>query len=281
MDAIYDPKDAEICRKLLERVKTAGAHALPGLIAAVGRHFLDTPYEAGTLERKGPEMLVVNLRAFDCVTFVENAVVLAGLILAGRADFAGYLAALEWIRYRRGTCNGYPSRLHYFTDWLYDNDRKGIVRNVTRQIGGVPFPKVFCRLTNHRADQPALGDPAVFRRMRIIEGICTRRPLFHIQKADLGLSDKRIENGDIIAVTTDDEGIDIRHTGIALRVRGKLHLLHASSAAGRVVLSDKTLGAYLADSPGRTGIIVGRAVPTAVRHLRRRPRDPRDSTGLS
>jgi hypothetical protein len=52
----------------------------------------------------------------------------------------------------------------------------------------------------------------------------------------------------------------VSHTGIAVRGPRGLHLLHASSAAGKVILSDETLNRYLISGRSRTGIIVGRAI---------------------
>jgi hypothetical protein len=259
---IYCSEDREICEALLraERERGDRAKSLPELVAAVGRHFLGAPYEPETLERGGPEEPIVNLRAFDCVTFVENAVVMAGLIRSGVTDFVAYLAALEKIRYRHGRCDGYSSRLHYFTDWLYDNGRRGLVRDITREIGGVPFRKTFHSLTDRREDHPGLKDPAAFRRMRIIEGVCSRRSLFYIPTAAVTGMEEKIEEGDLIAVTTAREGIDVSHVGIAVRAGRGLHLLHASSKEGKIVLSDATLCRYLRMRRSRTGVIVGRTI---------------------
>lgn len=258
---IYSQEDRAICKTLLKSARERGDRLKPfsELILAVGRHFLDAPYKPDTLEREGPEELVVNLRAFDCVTFVENAVVLAGLIRSGKTAFADFTAALKRIRYRRGRCDGYASRLHYFTDWIYDNGRKGLVRDITSEIGGIPFRKTFHWLTDHREDYPGLKDPLAFRRLRIIEGTCSRRPLFFIPKASLEEAGDRITDGDIIAITTDERGLDISHTGLSVRIGGQFHFLHASSAAGRVVLSEITLNRYLQGRRSRTGIIVCRA----------------------
>ncbi len=99
--------------------------------------------------------------------------------------------------------------------------------------------------------------------MRIVEAACSRRTLHHIPKARVKEMENRIESGDIIAITTDAAGIDVGHVGIAVRVRRGLRLLHASSRAGKVILSDATLRRYLFSYPGRTGIIVGRVVPKA------------------
>jgi hypothetical protein len=182
------------------------------------------------------------------------------MIRAEKTAFGDYAAALERIRYRGGRRDGYPSRLHYFTDWLRDNGRKSVIREITRELGGIPFRKAFHELTDHREEHPPLRAAAAFRRMRIVEAACSRRTLHCVPKADLPGIEKRIENGDIIAIATDSDGIDVSHTGIAVRGPRGLHLLHASSAAGKVVLSDETLYRYLISRRSRTGIIVGRAI---------------------
>jgi hypothetical protein len=259
---IFLPEDREICEELLRSAHGRGDGALPlsELIVAVGSNFLHAPYEAETLEQEGTEELVINLRAFDCVTFVENALVLAGMIRAGKTGFMDFAADLERIRYRGGRRRGYPSRLHYFTDWLRDNGRKGIVREITAAIGGSPFRKQFHALTDRREEHPALKDAIAFHRMRIVEAACSRRTHCHLAKADLDRTAERIEDGDIIAITTDEKGLDVSHTGLAIHVRGQLHLLHASSTAGKVILSDMPLDRYLLSRRTRTGIIVGRMV---------------------
>lgn len=260
---IYSQEDRVICETLLKSAREQKDRVKPfsELVLSAGRHFLNAPYEPDTLEGEGPEELIVNLHAFDCVTFVENAVVLAGLIHSGKTSFADFTAALEQIRYRRGRCNGYASRLHYFTDWIYDNGRKGLVRDITREIRGISFRKTFHCLTDRREDHPGLKDPLAFRRLRIIEGACSLRPLFFIPKASLERVGDGITDGDIIALTTDERGLDVTHTGLSVRIEGQLHLLHASSAEGKVVLSETTLSRYLQARRSRTGIIVSRAIP--------------------
>ncbi|MDA8127067.1 MAG: DUF1460 domain-containing protein [Deltaproteobacteria bacterium] len=237
-----------------------GEKSFSALVVAAGRHFIDAPYGAQTLEREGPETLVVNLRAFDCVTFVEAVIVLAGLIHCGVIDFAAYPKALEKIRYRRGRCDGYPSRLHYFTDWLYDNGRKGLVRDITLALGGVPYPKTVHALTDRRSACPGLAPAAAFRRMRILESLCSRRLRHFLPKGNWATAAPLIQDGDLIAITTDEPGIDVCHVGIAVCDQDAVRLLHASSAAGRVVMTEGSLADYLAAKPSRTGVIVGRPV---------------------
>lgn len=255
-----DPADVARGEGLLRDAKAQGLEARPlaELAAWAGLRFLGAPYQASPLDREGEERLIVCLQRFDCLTFIESALAFALVIRRGSADFADYTAALTRIRYRRGRCNGYPSRLHYFSDWLFDNGRKGIVRDITAGLGGVPYHKRFHALTDRRASLPGLADPAAYRRMRTIEGICSRRPLSRLPRENRAALEQGIATGDLVAIATDQEGIDVIHVGIALREGAALRLLHASIQAGKVVLTEGNLSDYLGEKPTRTGVIVGR-----------------------
>lgn len=259
---IFFPRDREIVRSLLTASMKEGEGVKPlhSLVVETGMKFLGTPYQTETLETEGKEELVINLHAFDCVTFVENVVVLAGLIWTGKSTFLDYAAALERIRYRHGRLNGYPSRLHYFTDWLWDNGRKGILCDVTRELGGSPFSKPLHAVTDQRDQHPLLKDKETFRRMRIIEATCSRRTRYYIPKNDFKRVEKRIGDGDIIAITTGKSGLDVIHAGIAVHAQGRLRLLHASRKEGKIVLSDVSLDRYLQSNRDMTGIVIGRTV---------------------
>jgi hypothetical protein len=228
------------------------------LVLGIGTFFLGTPYGAGTLETKGAERLGVNLRAFDCVTFVENVVVLAWLVTSRKKSFEAFRRMLQKIRYRQGRLQGYASRLHYFSDWIYDNQKKGIVRDVTKEIGGTPLRRAVTFMTAHAELYPPLKDAVTFQRLRPIERTVSGRSLFFIPKKALMRLEGGIHDGDVIAITTNAEGLDILHVGFAERVKNRIHLLHASSAEGRVVLSQRTLYRYLMESNVRSGIMVAR-----------------------
>ncbi len=249
---IYDDLMASAGHKW-EKVKSVGE-----LMLDVGKYFLGFPYMSNTLEREGEETLVINLRGFDCFTFVENVVALSRQVKEGKSTFEEYGAALEKIRYRRGILKGYASRLHYFSDWLCDNERKGIVKDVTAEIGGKPFRREINFMTAHREIYRGLNNDETYRKMRVIEKNMSRRFLHHIQKAELRQFDNTLENGDMIAVTTGIEGLDVSHVGLAVRVRGRVHLLHASEIEKKVVISDDTLYRYLYKRKAMTGIMVGR-----------------------
>ena len=260
---IYQPDDRAIYDDLVRSFRNYGERTRPigELMLDVGKYFLGFPYVSHTLEREGRETLVINLREFDCFTFVENCVALAGLIRKGKAHFRGYAAQLKDIRYRHGISKGYSSRLHYFSDWLYDNEKKGIVKDFTRMAGGEPFRKYFKFMTRHRESYPALIVEKAYRDMLAIEKRLSRRLLHHIPKAALGKLGAAVENGDLIAISTGIEGLDIVHVGLAVRLRKGIHLLHASEVEKKVVISDVTLHQYLSRKKMMTGIMVGRAIP--------------------
>ena len=230
------------------------------LILKIGKFFLGTPYVTGILETKTAEHLIANLREYDCVTFVENVVALAKVIRSQQESFETFRKLLQRIRYRQGRLQGYSSRLHYFSDWIHDNQRKGIVRDVTEEIGGRPFKKTLTFMTTHPDLYPPLKYAANLRRMQSLERAISKRPLFFIPKRALRRLEDRIRDGDLVAITTNKEGLDIEHVGIAARMKNRIHLLHASSVRGRVILSENTLYRYLMQSETRSGIIVARVL---------------------
>jgi hypothetical protein len=233
----------------------------PGqLMLEIGRFFLGAPYRINTLETKRAEHLVLNLREFDCVTFIENVVALVWHIKSGKKSFETFQRLLQRIRYRQGKLQGYSSRLHYFSDWIHDNRKKGIVEDVTAQIKGRPLRKTINFMTTNSDFYPLLKNVADLQRMKSIERTISRRSLFFIPKKALRHLEDRIRNGDIIAITTNAEGLDVQHVGLAVRVKNRIHLLHASSKEGKVVLSKKTLYQYLMQSRIRSGIMVARVL---------------------
>jgi len=230
------------------------------LILKIGKFFLGTPYAAGTLETKTAEHLIVNLREYDCFTFVENVVALVRLARSRRKSFEAFQKLLQKIRYRQGRMQGYASRLHYFSDWIYDNQRKGIVRDVTAEIGGRPLTKTLTFMTTHPDLYPPLKDVANLRGVKSLEKTISKRSLFFIPKKTVGRSEDQLRNGDLVAITTNREGLDVQHVGFAVRVKNRIHLLHASSARGKVILSKNTLYRYLMQSRTRSGMMVARVL---------------------
>jgi hypothetical protein len=223
--------------------------------------FLQTPYVGGTLESEGGEKLVVNLRELDCTTYLENVVVLSSI--ARQNDFSenDFLNKLKKLRYRKGELGDYSSRLHYFSDWIFENEQKGIVKNVTREIGGVAYQKEINFMSNHVDSYAALkADSSLIVSIRNTENAINGRDLFYIPEDDIQGVEDKIHNGDLIAITTKIKGLDISHVGIAIHVNDRLHLMHASSLAKEVVISDIPLADILKESKLQSGIMVARVI---------------------
>ena len=130
---------------LMVHAKNQKLHALEigEIIVRVGEWFEKSPYEAGTLDTSDYEQLVIKLDGFDCVTFVESTYALAKTIQDQSYSFQSFVDQVKEFRYRSGYLDGYCSRLHYFSEWIIDNEKKGYVRNVTEEIGELSYPKCW------------------------------------------------------------------------------------------------------------------------------------------
>lgn len=230
------------------------------LAIEIGKEFLKTPYVEKTLEIPGEEKLVINLAGLDCTTFVETVITLTRLAEKGEFTFESFKATLESLRYRDGVNEGYPSRLHYFSDWIYQNEQKGIIENITAEIGGSPYPNVPSFMSENPKFYPQLADPANLAEIKTTEAKIKQQNYFYIPKAEISSLEKGIKSGDVIAITTSMTNLDIVHTGFAIEKNGKIHLMHASSKNMEVEISEKPLSDYLAGNKSQSGIMVARLV---------------------
>jgi hypothetical protein len=263
---LTDDDDAAICSKKFRLAISLKLREKPigEVIVAIGESFLGTEYVAHTLEVPGEEHLVVDLRGLDCVSFCENSLVFARCIKKNKITFDDYKAELQFTRYRGGVINRYPSRLHYFSDYVYDNVKKGVLKDVTREIGGVPYKETIDFMSTHPDSYRQLTEhPEFVEIIRQQEAEISARSMVHIPKGDVEKVSAKILGGDIIAVTTEIAGMDISHTGLAVWQKGKLHLMHAPNVGSKVLITEKTLADYLAGNKKQLGIMVARALEPA------------------
>jgi hypothetical protein len=230
------------------------------LALTVGRRFMGTPYVGKTLEKGEQEQLVVDMEGMDCTTFLENVVVFSRLVKLEELNFRAFQRELQKLRYRDGLLDGYASRLHYFTDWIHNNERKGIVRDVTRSLGGIRYQKPINFMSAHRSAYQQLAEDPYFEAMQKLEDEINQRTRYFIPKDRVAALGSAIQDGDLIAITSDIQGLDIVHVGVAIHQQGRLHLMHASTDQKRVVISDKPLAEYLRGNRRQTGIMVARMV---------------------
>lgn len=251
-------QDSLIFLQLKEKVIAQQWDTLPTneLIIRIGNYFFDTPYIAYTLEGNNTEQLIINLRGLDCTTFVENNLALARCFKSVDKSISNYYSQLQLIRYRNGQLNGYTSRLHYFSDWIYDKGQLGIIKDMTQEIGGIPFPVMVNYMSNHPDKYAPLINPDTLALICTQEKAISTRSYFYIPKAELSKYEQYIKDGDIIAITTNLLGLYISHVGYAQWKNNELHFLHASQGFKKVMLTPETLFQYLATKKQHTGIMV-------------------------
>jgi hypothetical protein len=260
-DFFVQDDDGLICSKKFELAVSLGLRKKPigDVVVEIGKSFLGVDYIANLLEQPGAERLVVNLRGLDCVLFCENALVFARCIKKNKTTFDDYKAELQYIRYRGGIIDQYPSRLHYFSDHIYDNEKKRVVKNVTNEIGGVPFRKTVNFMSTHPDSYIKLKEnPDFVKVIQKQEEAINKRTMYHIPKDHVRKVAPKIHSGDIIAITTEIDGMDVSHTGIAIWQNDSLHLMHAPLSGHQVQITEKNLADYLAANKKQLGIMVAR-----------------------
>ena len=224
------------------------------------RSFIGKPYVAYTLEVGDEEHLVVNTRELDCTTLVETVTALTKCAYEKKYTYAAYRAALQAMRYRHGRINGYPSRIHYFTEWITENSKTGLVTEI--QQPNPPFTAIQTVSVNYMSQHPqsykALkAHPEYVPEIRRMEQRVSGQQFRYIPKARVGRSAElrqAVKDGDIIAITCNKAGLDIAHLGFAVWKNGNLHLLNASQLHKQVVEEPMTLWQYLRQHPSHTGI---------------------------
>ena len=240
-------------------------------MVAFGTTFLGNPYPksnvdttlktamGGTvLQPIQQEVLVVNLKKFDCVTFVESMVALNKTRRDSLFSYDVFKNNLTRVRYRNGMID-YAARFHYFSDWLFENEKNGTIKNITKEIGGEIFKKdVFYMSLKRDTFYGNMADPMTFYNMKTVEDAITKREKWYIPKNKVAAIESKLKDGDIIGITNTLDGMDMAHAGIVLWQNGRAYLLHASSQFHQVVISDVPLVDYLLRNKGQSGIMVAR-----------------------
>jgi len=255
--------------RLVSKAKAGNWQALPigERTAAVGQALVGTRYKHFTLEIDNRiEAPSANFQGMDCWTFFEIALGFARMLDEPEPNWSPerLLHYIELDRYRGGECTGeYLSRLHYLEDWLYDNDRRGLVEDLTRDLGGRSVPhsaremSVGWRHYRYLAANRSLLGPLAH-----MEANVSSRPLYEIPKSRVAGIESKLRSGDIIGVIGRDRSgfYSTSHVGLALRTSdGVLHFMHASSPGnyGHVIV-DAQLSKYLYRYHSDSGILVAR-----------------------
>ena len=257
---IYSEEDQVICENKFQLSVKEDLKDKPinNVMVEIGKSFIGTKYLAHGLETDGDEQLVINLSGLDCTTLVENTLALSRCVKKGSTSFDDYLSELQYIRYRDGVINGYLSRLHYFSDWITNNVAKGVVEDETIKLGGQPIKFNLNYMSTHPSQYQQLDEnPDLVELIQIQEQEISERGYLFISKDDFASKESILEGGEIIAITTTVEGLDIGHIGIAVKMDdGRVHLLHAPNVNKDVQITELPLAEYLMNNKKQSGVIV-------------------------
>lgn len=254
---------------------------------------LSIPYQGGSLDKDlSSERCLVDLSSFDCVTFVETCLALSALIArsniakSNNAKSNSVKTKIEWtnfddlrkeitaLRYRYGIVDGYASRLHYTSEWLYQNCQNGrlaLIRDLP-DLTFLDFSKKLDFMTSHPSYYKQIGQvgSANFVKIARIENEISKNVLAsgflkYLPKGQFASLEKLpkdagLQSGDIVFVTTAMPGLDILHLGIISREEDGLHFINASSSRGvnKVVKEKAPLAAALNWSKSINGAIFAR-----------------------
>ena len=211
------------------------------VLQTVSAKFLGATYREGLLDQDDAEKLFISLTEFDCVLFVETVLAFSRNLLSPNSSYENFVKNVQTVRYTDGKLDGYCSRLHYFSAWIRDNQKRNIVRDRTAELGGIPLHKTLNFMSSNWQKYPRLKNNEANRQCILamekqIALEMRSHPLRYIPSSKIRSIYPLLKAGDIIAVTTDIQGLDTTHTGFVYPNGNGLGFIHASPS-GKVKVS--------------------------------------------
>lgn len=223
-----------------------------------GKKFVGVPYVGGTLDKAKREKLIVNTSELDCTTYVELVTALTLCAERHETSFASFCNRLKHVRYIGGEVS-YEKRQHYFTVWIQDNAKEGIVEDIQTNPPFTAIQKIQVNwMTTHpNSYQMLKGNPTRLKGIKALENSINGKCYRYIPKESIAnntLFRKTIKDGDILVIITNKKGLDTTHIGLASWHSDGLHLLNASSIHKKVIDEPMTLKTYMSKHPVQIGI---------------------------
>jgi len=256
--------DIALARIVLERLAAAPRQEPGAQMVLAAESLLDQPYVAGTQEGR-EEKLRIYLTKTDCILFAETCLGLVKTVqrCGPLATFEDLAKTLQRSRYRDGVVDGYPSRLHYTSEWIAQGVEKGLFTDMTASLGGIPDTRRIDFMSAHPDSYAPLKGESQYAQdnladIRRMEAKVNTIPRSYIPKERLAEVEDRIQNGDILCLATSIDGLDYSHVVIAYRKKpgDRLGFIHASTSAKKVIVEPRTLEAYLQAGRRALGVSV-------------------------
>lgn len=257
---IFTDEDKRIAEEKLNLFSSKSGLPISDLIVEIGLSFQGTPYVVASLENGLEEKLVINMRGLDCTTFAETCMALARTVKLGKTDFESYIYELERLRYRDGIRDQYPSRLHYFSEWVHNNHTKGIIDDSANK-NGEKSDKLINYMSTHPASYPVLKDhPELIPAIAEQEKKISSTGFMYFPKNNIPNLYKNLKHGDIIALTSSIDGVDVNHVGIIVKKGNEFYLLHAPLSGKKVLVSEGPITDFIKPESKNNGIIIARPI---------------------
>ncbi|NLZ94219.1 MAG: DUF1460 domain-containing protein [Bacteroidales bacterium] len=247
-----------IFNRYVEHISPYRSTSLENVLEKTALFFIGTPYVESTLDKADEEQLVINLEEFDCVTYVENVLALSLSAKSNEFNFDSFKKQLQDIRYRNGEVVDYASRLHYTSDWIYENEINNRLKNSSLQLLGRRETKEINFMSTHRSAYKQLAhDDAMLHKIEETEKhMNARGGFYYLPKQDIAAKAAEITHMALVGFVTTIDGLDTTHVGFAYQKDGQLTFIHASSGKVEVIVDSKTLSEYCLGQKNCKGIIV-------------------------
>lgn len=192
------------------------------------------------------EFLRTSLTYLDCMTYVEHVLAIAASVKPVYHE--EFLCRLIDIMFNAG---GQPlmnhHRNHFTSLWGDVNERKGYLRNIARNHPWAVSRELYLnRVGNNRTfyveDRFLIADKA--------------QQMWYFPTDVVLAGHAPLASGDVVAMVTDKEGLDVTHMGFYIESKGKHLLRHASIKLNRIV--DQDFNQYLRDGKHIRGLMAFR-----------------------
>lgn len=216
----------------------------------LAKRYLGRPYTTFSLDQYERERLALDLTSFDCFLFVEQILALANSDTL--RDFSDNVKAL---RYREGKVD-YCERQHYFSSWADAAERDKFIVNITSAL---PRSKTRNRMLNymseHASAYPKLSVPRNRQCIDALEQDLRVRQAY-LPVDNLAQAIPLLQAGDLFALVTTIEGLDVTHVGIIESNLDGGSAIHAVPGDG--VIRSRGLKRYFSSIPDLQGIAIYR-----------------------
>jgi len=212
------------------------------------QHAPKAPKKEATNDQPLPvEFLRSSLTYLDCMTYVEHVLAMAACQKASYNDFLQQLIDVMFDAGGRPLMNHH--RNHFTSYWGIVNERKGYLTDIARH-----HPKAL----NRGLYLNRVGNNRTYYiedRFMIAE---EPQLMWYFPVAAVLDGSAPLQSGDIVAMVTDKEGLDVTHMGFYIEQNQKRWLRHASLKLNRV--TDQDLAEYLRDGKHIKGLMAFRPV---------------------